>query len=113
MGRKLYHFVDTVIFLICVPFYLVVIPLMLIGEYFAQRRKVHLDLEITHMIALDVREDYWVVDVSRIVEGLVGIRRRTWFVQSRDKPAYPEEVEFIPVKRFWVPNPLTFRSGAR
>jgi hypothetical protein len=115
MGRILYYTLDTLIVLICIPFYLVAIPLMMLYQYFSQRRKVYLNLEITHWPARDLREDYLIVDVSRIEEGLVGIRKRCWCVMrsGRAKPPYSDEVEFISVKKFWVPNPFTLRSSSR
>lgn len=112
MGR-IYKIIDTAVVVICIPFYLVAIPLICLHEWLAQRRRVRLGLEITHWPARDVREDYVVVDVSRVGEGLVGIRRREWGVLgATEVPPYEEPIEFIPIARFWVPTPFRL-GGAR
>lgn len=111
MGR-LYRVVDTVIVILCVPFYAVVAPLILVDQWFRQRRKVRVGLEVTHWPLMHIREDFLVVDVSRVAEGLVGISRRRWGLLGRaSAPPYDSAVEFIPVRRFWVPEPLRLRGG--
>lgn len=47
--------------------------------------------------AKDLREDVLVVDVSRLTEDQVGVRRRRNGVFGRvgPPPAYPDEVEFV------------------
>lgn len=111
MGR-LYRVVDAVVVIVCLPFYAVGTPLILLDEWFRQRRKVRVGLEVTHWPLKDVREDFLVVDVSRVAEGLVGVRRRRWGLLGRaSAPPYDSAVEFIPVPRFWVPEPFRFRGG--
>lgn len=110
MGR-VYRVVDTIVVVLCIPFYVVVTPLILLHEWWSQRRPVRLGLEITHWPARDLREDYLVADVSRTAEGLVGIRRRCFgTLGATEVPPYPEEVENIPVARFWVPTPFRIRG---
>ncbi len=111
MGR-VYRVIDTAILIVCLPFYAVVTPLILAEEWFRQRRRVRVGFEVTYWPAHDVREDFIVVDVSRASEGFVGIRRRRWGLLGSDgPPPYAAAVEFIPVARFWVPEP--FRLGGR
>jgi hypothetical protein len=45
----------------------------------------------------DVREDILIVDLSRLQEHLVGVRRRRYGVYRRSEPppGYPAEVEFV------------------
>lgn len=115
MGR-VYRVSDMIIVVLCIPFYVVVIPLIRLHEWWSRRRSVRLGLEITHWPAHDRREDYLVADVSRVREGLVGIRRRTFNVRDvAERPPYPAEIEYIPVPRFWVPTPFRIREsrGAR
>jgi hypothetical protein len=47
--------------------------------------------------AKDVRVDILIVDLSRLQENLVGVRRRQYGVYRRSgpPPEYPVEVEFI------------------
>jgi hypothetical protein len=107
--------VELVVVVLCIPFYLVAPPLILLSEWFAQRRRVRLGLEVSHSTYRDVSDDFLVVDVSRVDEGLVGIRRRHWntliaFRTGSPPPPYGETVEFIPIARFWVPEPFKLRG---
>lgn len=44
----------------------------------------------------DVREDVQIVDLSRLGENLVGVKRRRYGVlRPTEPPAFPNEVEFI------------------
>lgn len=111
MGR-LYRVVDTVVVIVCLPFYAVVAPLMLLGEWFRQRRKVRVGLEVTHWPLMDVREDFL---ISRCLASRRGVR---WHPPSQVGSAWPRKrapydsaVEFIPVPRFWVPEPFHLRGG--
>jgi len=108
---KLYVAVDRLVLLLCLPMYLIAIPLMFLDEKIRMRRKVRVGLEVTHWPAKGLREDYQVVDISRVHEQLVGIRRRQWDVRSPSAPPFPDNVEYIPVARFWVPHPLGNRSA--
>ncbi len=51
--------------------------------------------------AKDLREDRLVVDLSKLDENLVGIRRRQYGVFHRMEPLpeYQDEVEFIPLNK--------------
>lgn len=110
MGR-VSRVVDTIVVVLCIPFYVVVTPLILLHEWWQQRRSVRLGLEITHWPAHDLREDDLVADVSRVSEGLVGIRRRTFDVREvTELPSYSAEIEYIPVQKFWVPTPFRIRG---
>jgi len=111
MGRRLLNVIDMLLVTICLPFYAVALPAVMLLEWLRQKRKVRLGLEVTHWPAKDVREDYLVVDVSRCDEGLVGIRRRRWGVLgNKHPPPYREATEYIEVSRFWVPHPLRLRA---
>jgi hypothetical protein len=127
MGSFLYKAVDGTIVFLCLPFYAVAIPLLYLIEWFEQRRPVRLGLEVVHWPACDVRTDYLVVDVSRVSDGLVGIRQRTWGMfgdlpsqieapSQREEPSnlealpHAEAIEFIPIARFWVPEPFSVRG---
>jgi len=110
MRRFFGSLAETLIVVLCLPFYAVAVPAFVTFEWLIQKRRVRPGLEITHWPAKGVREDYLVVDVSRTTEGVVGIRRRRWGVRgAASPPPYPQEVEFISVKRFWVPRPLWSR----
>ena len=107
---RIYLVVDSAVLIVCLPFYAVTLPLMWVEEWLRQRRKVRVGLEVTHWPYHDLREDYVVVDVSRLDERLVGIRRRIWdMLGGKSAPPYTDAVDFIPIARFWVPNP--FRLG--
>ena len=104
MGRA-YKIADAVILVICLPFYALAIPLVLAHDWLMRRRGVRLGQGVTHFPARDVREDYIVVDVSRLQEGLVGIRRRTWYLRGgREAPPFSEDIEYIRRDEFWVPR---------
>lgn len=107
MGRA-YRIIDATVFVLCIPFYLVMFPTIGLIEWWSQRRRVRIGKEVTHWPLTDVREDYLAVDVSRTAEGLVGIRRRRYGLLRREgpPPPYGDTVEFIPVPRFWVPEPF-------
>lgn len=115
-GRSMnrgYRIMDTVILVLCLPFYAVVIPWAWVHDRLRQRRRVRLGQEVTHWPLRDVREDYVVVDVSRQDEGLVGICRRRWNLLGRrgqSAPPYREQVEYIRRERFWVTRPFRFRG---
>lgn len=111
MTRLLYNVADRLIFVICLPFYAVAIPLALVFEWLIQMRPVRLGQHVVHWPAKDIREDYLVVDVSRIHEGLVGIQRRRWGILGwrGELPVFSDTVEFISIRRFWVPRPLFTR----
>ena len=51
----------------------------------------------------DLREDRLVVDLSRLDQNLVGIRRRRYGVLHRTKPPpdYRDDIEFVPLKKLW------------
>ena len=108
MGRLLYRVVDTIIVTLCLPFYAVAVPLMRLHDWAVPRfRRVQLGIEVSHCPALDVREDLLVADVSQLVAGRVGVRRRTWHLlghsrSSKRPPPYGEAVEFWPVAEFWL-----------
>ena len=111
MGR-VYNVVDTLVFVLCLPFYAIFVPILLIEQWLRQKRRVRLGLEVTHWPARDVREDYLVVDVSRMDEGLVGIRRRLFspLWKRGSPPPYDEEIVYIRRERFWVPEPFSMRG---
>ena len=113
MKGKLYKLVDTIIVVLCLPFYLIAIPVLFLYQWLLQRRGVRLGLEVTHWPAKGIREDCLVVDVSRVGEGIVGIRRRRWgvFGSGGSPPPYPDAVEYIRINRYWVPQPLFFRGS--
>lgn len=108
IGSILYRIIDTGIFILCLPFYAVAIPLIALHDRAVIRfRKVRLGLEITHWPACDQREDLRVVDVSRLGEGLVGVQRREWNVLHQHRLSLPEppfsnSVEFCNIRRFWL-----------
>lgn len=103
MGRLLYKIVDTVILVLCLPFYAVVVPLLATHQAIAIRtREVRLGHQVRRWSRPDVQEELRVVDVSRLEDGLVGIQRRTWNVlYGETTPAFPESVEFCTLGEFW------------
>ena len=116
MRRILYHIVDGTILILCLPFYAVAIPAVIICELAVVRlRKVRRGKIRVHWPAPDVREDLRVVDLRRLGEGLVGVRRRRWNVlyHCRDEmppPSFSDQVESCTVAEFWLgPNRLTRR----
>jgi hypothetical protein len=108
---KLSVAVDRLVVILCLPFYLIAMPVLYLHQKIQMRRKVRVGLEVTHWPMRDLREDYLVVDTSRIHEQLVGIRRRQWDPRSPSAPSFPDDVEYIPIPRFWVPHPLGRRSA--
>jgi hypothetical protein len=103
MGRMLYKFVDTLILVLCVPFYAVAAPLMAVYEIITVRvRKICLGLEVRRWSRPDVQEELRVVDVSRLNDGLVGVQRRTWNVlYGETRPPYPDSFEYCTISEFW------------
>ena len=104
VGRLLYRIVDTAIVVICLPAYAVLLPLAAAHAWVAPRlRRVRMGMEVSHWPAHDQREDLCVVDISRLSDHLVGVRRRTWNVLHRrglPPPPYDDAVEFWPVADF-------------
>jgi hypothetical protein len=109
-GQKI---IEAFVVILCLPFYAVMAPLIILIEWVSQKRTIGVGREVTHWPAKDLREDYIAVDVSRAAEGLVGIRRRRYGVLHREgpPPSYGESVVYIPIPRFWVPD--TFLSYFR
>jgi len=62
-----------------------------------KRRRLRVGREVVRWPAKDLREDLLITDLSRLSEGLVGVRRRRYGVYRRQgpPPPYPEEVEFV------------------
>ena len=107
---SLHKLIDTLIFVVCIPFYAVFIPFALACEWLMQKRPVRLGQQVVHWPAKDLREDYLVADISRLNEGLVGVKRRRWGTfGGNNPPPFPEAVEFMSLPRFWVPRPLFSR----
>ena len=118
MCRVLYKIVDTVILILCLPFYAVAVPVLALYEVIVPRvRRVRVGLEVCHWPAPDVREDLLVVDVSWLNKGLVGVRRRVWnvlYARGAAPPPYPEAVEYCTVSDFWLgPARLLKRRSSR
>jgi hypothetical protein len=106
MRRLLYKIVDSVILLLCLPFYAVAVPLIALHQFIVLRVCwVRPGQDVTHWPKPDVREDLRVVDVSRIGEGLVGVQRRTWNVlYDRTPPPYSQAVQYCTLAEFWFGN---------
>jgi hypothetical protein len=113
MGRLLYKIVDTVILVLCLPFYAVVVPLFAIHQAIAIRtREVRPGQQIRRWSRPDVQEELRVVDVSRLDDGLVGVQRRSWNVlYGETEPAFPESVEFCTLCEFWFGSTRLFGRG--
>jgi len=69
-----------------------------IRKHFVREGKV-----IVGWPAKDLREDKLIVDLSKLSQNLVGIRRRRYGVLHRTKPPpeYGTDVEFVPLNRLW------------
>jgi hypothetical protein len=89
MPGKLYKAVDTVILVICLPFYALFVPLYLVGKRVSQidvirqwywRRTYREGTEVSRFIACDIRRDVQVIDASKIGQGIITARTRTWNV---------------------------------
>jgi hypothetical protein len=106
MGRVLYKLVDTVIVILCLPFYAVFASLRIPYELIVPRvRKVRLGAERQRWQKPDVREELRVVDVSRLPDGRVGVQRRVWNVlYGEAPPPFPEQIEYCSVSEFWFGN---------
>jgi hypothetical protein len=113
MGRFLYKLVDTVIVILCLPFYAVATPLMLLYEFTIPRvRTVRPGQVLQRWQRPDVREELRVVDVSRLDQGIVGVQRRVWNVlYGESPPAFPEAVEYCKVSEFWFGSLRLLRRG--
>ena len=99
----LYGILDTIIVVLCLPFYAVALPLALLRELIVPRiRRIQVGNELRRWRRPDVREELRVVDVSQLDQGFVGIQRRTWDVRYAEAPpAFPEAVEYCTVSEFW------------
>jgi hypothetical protein len=108
-----YKVIDTLILILCLPFYAIFVPLLALYQWRRQRRPVHVGLELTDWPSPDNRVDTCVVDASRVSEGLVGVRRRRWNVLHTGPlaPPYPDAVEYITLKELWVPDPILKRRS--
>jgi hypothetical protein len=93
----LYKITDTVILVLCLPVYAIVIPLIAIHHAIVVwTREVRLGQQICRWARPDVLEEHRVVDVSRLLDGSVGVQRRTWNVlYGGNEPPFPNEVEFL------------------
>lgn len=113
MGRILYKIVDTVIFVLCLPFYAVIVPLIAVHQAIAVRtREVRLGQQVRRWSRPDVLEELRVVDVSRMGDGLVGVQRRTWNVLYGEKePAFLDAAEFCTLGDFWFGSSRLFGRG--
>jgi hypothetical protein len=62
-----------------------------------KKRRLHVGREVVRWPAKDLREDLLIADLSRLGEGLVGVRRRRYGVYRLvgPPPPYPEQVEWI------------------
>lgn len=101
-GRILYKIADTVIVILCLPFYAVLFPLALLYEVISVRvRKVYLGLHVQHWYARNIREEFRVVDVSRLMEGFVGVQRRMRACGDAPPP-FPENIEYCSLREFWL-----------
>jgi hypothetical protein len=111
MGRILFKITDTMILIVCLPFYLIFVPLLAAYQAIVIRtREVHLDQQLRRWSRPDVQEELRVVDVSRMKYGLVGVQRRTWNVLHKEsEPPFPDSVEFCSLKEFWFGSSQQFR----
>jgi hypothetical protein len=104
MGNFLFSLLEGIIVTLCLPFYLIAIPIAKIIEYFRKRKPINLGMEVVHWPLRDVREDLKVVDVSRLREGFVGVWKRRYNVlRHKAIPPYEEQVHYITITQFWVP----------
>jgi hypothetical protein len=101
--RRLSTLVDVPILVLCLPFYAVAIPAMRLVDWRRARRPIHVGLEINSWYARDIREDRVAIDLSRLSEGLVGVKRRRWCVLRYvgPPPPYPDRVQYISRREFW------------
>lgn len=109
MARQspLHVITEFTILAICLPLFAFLVPGVWIYERLLLFRTIRVGTIVSHHPALDMREDRVVVDVSRLGEGLVGIKRRRQGMLGTPPPsAWSEAVEFITVKEFWVPHPI-------
>lgn len=101
MGRA-YRVVDTLILIICLPFYAAALAVMLVGRLFSRRlrnwwrrRTLREGRVVSRFIARDVRRDILVVSAAKIDEGLITGRVRTTNVLYLSKGLVPRS-EFGP-----------------
>ena len=113
MGRLVYKIVDTVILILCLPFYAVFVPLIAAHQAIAVRtREVRLGRQIRRWSKPDIQEELRVVYTSRLADGLVGVQRRTWNVlYGESEPPFPDSVEFCTTGAFWFGSSQLFRRG--
>jgi hypothetical protein len=109
---RLFRLIDTLIVIVCLPFYAIIIPIIWLYEWRRKKRPVTIGLEVSYWPAKDLREDYLVVDLSRRHEGLIGIRRRRWCVlgHTGEFPPDADAIEYLTVSEFWVPTPLVLNA---
>ena len=62
-----------------------------------KKRTLRVGREVVRWPAKDLREDFLIADLSRLGEGLVGVRRRRYGVYRRvgQPPPYPDQIEYI------------------
>jgi hypothetical protein len=109
-----YKVVDTVILILCLPFYAVFTPLLAAYQAVAVRtREVRIGQQVRRWARPDVQEELRVVDISRLRDGLVGVQRRTWNVlYGESEPTFPETVEFCSIGEFWFGSSRLFGRRA-
>jgi len=111
MGRA-YRVVDTLILIICLPFYAAAMAVMLVGRLcphglrnWWRRRTLREGRVVSQFIARDVRRDILVVSAARIDEGLITGRVRTTNVLYHSKGLIPqsefEEARELRIDEMW------------
>jgi hypothetical protein len=105
--RILYNLFDVIIIILCLPFYAVVVPIRVLYEMIIVRvSKIRPGAEISHWINRERRQELLVVDISRIDDGVVGVRRRVYWRNSKPPP-FDDAIEYCTISEFWFgPNRL-------
>lgn len=110
-GRVLYNIIDIIVVILCLPFYAVVVPLRVLYEMITVRvGKIRLGAEAFHWIDRERRQDLLVVDISRIDDGVVGVRRRMYF-RGSVPPPFDDAIEYCTISEFWLGPNRWFQRG--
>lgn len=115
VGSRLYTVVDTLVVILCLPFYAVLFPCVAVYQFAAvKRRLIHVGTTATHLSGLEIKKELRVVDVSRLSQGVVGYQKRDVFLRDREivRP-FSDEIEYCTRGEFWFGDGYLLGSRKR
>ena len=85
--KKLNNIFDSIILFICLPFYMIVIPvywivtkILNIGPLrrWQWRRTYQEGKQLSRFVAIDIKREIQVIDTAKLAQGILTVRTRTW-----------------------------------